>query len=334
MSLETEDLPALRTGECLVEVLACALCRSDLHTVSGNRTEPTPTILGHEICGRIAAFGPDAARFDADGAPLAVGSRVTWSVTVGCGMCGRCRAGYPQKCERLFKYGHRRVTAEEPLSGGLASHLVLRKNSTVFAVPDSLSDALASLANCSTATVAAVLKAAGSLEGRSVLIFGAGILGVTACAMARSRGAARVDVVEPNAGLHDRAVLFGADSVVAAAEVAGRYDVVLELSGSRVAAESAVDAAAVGGTVVLAGTVAPVGTIPLDPERVVRGLLTVRGVHNYHPMDLGEAVEFLAGAGQSFPFAELIGQRFPLSEVNSAFALAATCSGQRILIQP
>ena len=43
-----------------MQVVACTLCGSDIHTMQGSRKEPVPTVLGHEMLGRIAAFGPTA----------------------------------------------------------------------------------------------------------------------------------------------------------------------------------------------------------------------------------------------------------------------------------
>ena len=85
---------------------------------------------------------------------------------------------------------------------------------------------------------------------------------------------------------------------------------------------------------VLAGTVAPTPGVELDPEQVVRRLLTIRGVHNYHPRDLGAALAFLAGPGLGFPFATLVGKEFPLEEVERAFAHAHAHPGVRVAVVP
>ena len=61
-----------------------------------------------------------------------------------------------------------------------------------------------------------------------------------------------------------------------------------------------------GGTALIAGTALPVPPVVIDPERVVRRLLTIRGLHNYTPRDLVAAVDFLEAGQHSFPFAELI----------------------------
>src|SRR5262245_55961686 len=98
--------------EVLLRVTCCTLCRSDLHTHAGRRGGPGPAVPGHEIVGRIEAFGPSAARVDAGGAAAEVGDRVTPAVVASCGRCFFCADDLPQKCERLFKYGHERATAE------------------------------------------------------------------------------------------------------------------------------------------------------------------------------------------------------------------------------
>src|SRR4051812_14967549 len=124
--------PEPRGAEMLIRVTCCTLCRSDLHTHAGRRTEPTPTVLGHEIVGRIEAFGPDAPRRDAAGVPLSVGSRVSWAVAVGCGACFFCADDVPQKCARPYKYGHQRLASERPLGGGLADFIVLVPGTACF----------------------------------------------------------------------------------------------------------------------------------------------------------------------------------------------------------
>jgi alcohol dehydrogenase len=100
LELREFPLPAPQGSEALVEVIACTLCGSDLHTMHGRRSVSVPTILGHEILGRITAFGPAAPRQDAAGKPLQLGDRVTWSIVANCGDCFYCLRGLPQKCQR------------------------------------------------------------------------------------------------------------------------------------------------------------------------------------------------------------------------------------------
>jgi alcohol dehydrogenase len=302
-----------------VRVTCCTLCRSDLHTHAGRRAVATPMVLGHEILGVIEAVG--------EGVSLPVGQRVTWGVAVGCGCCFFCGDGLPQKCDALFKYGH----ATAPHSGGLADQVLLRANSAVFAVPDSLPDEIACPANCATATVAALFRTAGSVVGKAVLVLGAGMLGLTACAMAHAEGAAVVVVLDREPALIERARAFGATAQGLPSRGA---DVVFELAGSAEAVRTALASVRIGGTILLAGTVAPTPGIDLDPENIVRRMLTLRGVHNYRGDDLETALAFLAGPGQAYPFADLVGERMALDDIEEAFARAHARPGTRIAVIP
>jgi len=319
------EAPVLGAGELLVDVDLCTLCGSDLHTLRGARAAPTPSILGHEAVGHVHAAGPDA--------PAAVGERVTWSIAASCGECERCERGLEQKCTRLWKYGHEACAAPSELSGGLAQAIHLRAGTTVVPVPGHVPDEVAAPANCATATVAAALRVAEGVEGREVLVLGAGLLGLTAAAMARAAGARRVTVVDPDPARRGLAARFGADETAAPGGDSAA-DLVLELSGQPEAVEEGLARAGLGARVVLVGSVSPSRPVALDPERVVRGLVRVEGVHNYRPRDLGTAVEFLAGPGASFPFVELVGAVHPLAQVDRAVAEALTGAAVRIGVRP
>jgi alcohol dehydrogenase len=326
--------------EVLVRVALCTLCRSDLHTHSGRRAGPTPSVLGHEIVGRIEAFGPSASRQDGRGRQAMNGDRISWTVTASCGRCFYCADELPQKCERLFKYGHDAVTPERPFEGGLADYVLLRPGTPWLLVPDEIPDAVAAPANCATATVAAALRSAGELRGRRVLILGAGVLGLTACSMARAAGAEKVMASDPNPQARQRALAFGAthainDPLEARDLTGGRgADVAVELAGVADSVRAGLSLVRTGGTLILAGTVSPTEAVPLDPEDVVRRMVTIRGVHNYHSRDLEAALDFLAGPGREFPFASLVGATFPLERVEDALAHAHANPGLRTAVAP
>jgi D-arabinose 1-dehydrogenase-like Zn-dependent alcohol dehydrogenase len=111
---------ALAPGEVLVEISLATLCGSDLHTLSGQRREETPCILGHEAVGHIVDIGSQRPS-------LRPGDRVTWSIADSCGTCPPCREHYlPEKCHKLFKYGHAPLINGSGLNGCYASHILLR----------------------------------------------------------------------------------------------------------------------------------------------------------------------------------------------------------------
>lgn len=338
----------LRPGELLVEVELATICGSDLHTVSGARTAQVPLVLGHEQVGRIVALGPQRPARDVGGHPLSVGDRVVWGVAVDCGRCRYCHAGLPQKCVSLRKYGHDRVRRGWELSGGFASHAQLLARTPVVRVGDELSAEVLAPASCATATVAAVLDAAAQLRplaGAVVLVSGAGMLGLTAVAMARSEGAVVV-ASDPDPDRRALAMTFGAREAADGTRAglaaalrripAGRHGptISLELSGAVSAVRDVIDVTDIGGVVVLAGSVFTTPPVSLDPEAVVRRLLTVRGVHNYAPRHLQRAVEFLRESAASAPFAALVGEQFGLDDAARAFAVAGDRGAARVGLRP
>lgn len=326
-SIRTHRVPAgLGPGEILVGIDLATVCGSDLHTVSGRRPGPAPGVLGHEQVGTVIATG--------DGVAVRPGQRVVWSVTASCGHCVRCLRDMPQKCLALRKYGHEPLDEKRPLIGGFATHNVLMPGTTVVVVPDDVPDEVASPAACATATVAAVLAAAGDIRaGARILVAGAGMLGLTAVAMVAQKGA-YVIAVDPNQARREQAIRFGAAEVSAGSVKYPDIDVAVELSGAPAAVRTALDSLTVGGTLVLAGSVSPGPAVDLDPERVVRGLLTIIGVHNYRPADLRAAVNFLAAHHRTYPFAGLVEGRHPLDRIDDAFRAAGNGSAPRQAVLP
>jgi alcohol dehydrogenase len=342
---ERFPLPDLGPGEVLVRVVACTLCGSDLHTYQGRRATDCPTILGHEIVGVVEALSSEDLAADLQGEPLRVGDRVVWSLTVGCGACFFCARGLPHKCDRLVKYGHERIRPAHALSGGLATHCHLRRGTAVLRVPAGVPDLVACPAGCATATVAAALRPAGGLAGAVVLVQGAGMLGLTAAALAASRAAAAVVVCDPDPGRVQLARRFGATHAVLVEEGGGAVravvarltdgrgaDVALELSGAPAAVEAGLGLLRIGGVFVWVGAVFPTRPVAVTPETVVRRHLTIHGVHNYHPRDLVVALEFLGRHHHNYPFAELVSRRFRLEEAGAAFRLAGERQAVRVAV--
>lgn len=332
--------PKLAPGEALVRVSLCTVCGSDLHTFSGRRTQPTPSVLGHEPVGVVEEINGELR--DVAGEPVRAGDRVVWAVAVSCGRCFFCTHDLPQKCESLRKYGHEPAAATTGPLGGLSTHCHLLTNTAVVKVPAGLPDAVAAPAGCATATVMAAFRAAPPPDPAVVAVIGLGMLGLTACAAASSAGRS-VLACDTSDDRLSRAARFGAAQFAKPDELVGRAkaltagrgaDVVLELSGSPDAASLSLSAARTGGRIVWVGTVSPVGAVPVEPELVVRRCLTISGVHNYTPRDLAAAVDFLAANHARFPFAELVSELFPLDEVGAAFRFAEAGRPVRVAVRP
>lgn len=341
----------LAEGEALVEVELATICGSDVHTVRGDRAAPAPLVLGHEQVGRVIAVGEGALR--ADGLPLELGDRVVWSVTVSCGTCDRCSRGFTQKCRSLAKYGHERVHRGWELSGGFATHVQLRAGTATVPVSETLPASVAAPASCATATAVAALDAATAhidLDGALVLVTGAGMIGLTVAAMAVEAGA-EVIVSDPDAARRAFARRLGAvtadpaargasvdrlDAVLARFEARGFREVLvaIEASGSVGGVRTVLDTVGVGGVAVLVGSVSPGPEVGIDPESIVRRLVTVAGVHNYAAPQLVRAVEFLERSWRELPLDELVGATHPLTELDVAIEEAATGLHVRVGVAP
>lgn len=343
MTLQQFPLPQLRGAEVLVRVLGCTVCGSDVHTYDGRRSVPVPTVLGHEIVGEIIAFGPAASRIDIAGQSLQIGDRITWAIVAHCGHCPMCESGLPQKCQHAVKYGHEALRPGEELLGGFAEHCLLVAGTSIVRIPDQLPLEVACPASCATATVVAALEAAGEIADRHICLFGAGTLGLTACARARSLGAATIVCVDPAPARREKALQFGATQAVSPEEFANTakslpgaagYDVAVELSGNAAAFHAAWAHLRIGGTLVLVGSVFPGEPVPIALEQIVRRHLTIRGIHNYAPRHLATAIEFLSAQQRQFPFAQLVTSWYPLTEIEQAFERSLQPDAIRVGVRP
>lgn len=340
-----EALPELGPGEALVEVEMATVCGSDLHTLSGDRFTPVPTVLGHEAVGRVVALGEDfGSSQPAPGVAIGVGSRVTWTVAASCGNCDRCTCGLPQKCRSLLKVGHEARSEAWGLNGALATHVHLPAGTTLVPVPEEIPAAVVAPANCATATVTGAARRVGLEAGDRVVVIGCGLLGLTAVAYARRRGAASIVAVDPDASRRAAAMTFGADRVCTPGELpavatARGASLVFELSGHPSGVEQAVAVAEVGARLALVGSVSEGSTsVILDPAVVVRRMLTIVGCHNYAARDLCEAVEFLAELAEEPQICEgltgVVSPPFALAELDRALLAVRSGRWARVALKP
>jgi alcohol dehydrogenase len=324
-------------GEVLVRVRMSTICGSDLHSWEGRRASPIPGILGHEIVGTIAALGPGVTA-DLRGAPLGIGDRITWTMFVACGHCYACRVlDMPQKCTALRKYGHEGTQGTPALLGGFAEYCHVLPGTGLVRVPDEVADEEATPLNCGVATMVAATEAAEIGVGDTVVVQGLGLLGLYAVALARVRGARLVIGLDPVGERRALAGRFGADLVL---DTAGRSgpdivrrvreacppdgaDAVIEVCGVPGVLVEGVQMLRKGGRYAVAGLVFPGADVTLDANVLVARCLTVRGVHNYHPRHLVQAVDFVQRHRGTLPLGALVDARFALADLDTAFARAA-----------
>ena len=337
-----------RPGEVLVRISMSTICRSDIHSYQGHRPNPCPGVLGHEIIGIIEELG-DGVERDMRGDTLAVGDRITWSEYFIPG------ANYysevldiPQKSPGVDKYGHMAVDTDPHFHGGFAEYCYILPQSWILKLPDVLSDEEATPVNCGVATMIAVTEAAGIGMGDTVVVQGLGLLGLYGCAIARARGARLVigiDTVDSRRELGRR---FGADialdpSAMDEAELVKRVreacrpdgaDAVIEVCGYPEVIPAGLQFVRIGGRYTLGGVVNPNSIVRFDANVLLRKLITLRGVHNYHPRHLIQALDFVVANRERFPFRDLVDGKYGLNEVGQAMHDAAERKVLRAAIVP
>jgi putative phosphonate catabolism associated alcohol dehydrogenase len=342
-SLTSFDFPKLNTGEVLVKINYTTICTSDLHTFYGRRCSNKDSILGHEIMGSIVEL-PKNGINDFYGVPLQIGDIITWSVYAHNCNDKLAKKGMPQKSNNLFKYGHEKITEKHKLNGGFATHCHLKSGSTIFKIPKNLSPKEATPLNCTHATIAGAIRLAGNLKDKNILISGAGMLGLSACAMAKESGANMVFSMDIEEKRLQQSKKFGVDlslnvnedldSIIKTQKESGGIDIIIETSGVPSAIENGIKMLNIGGICVLVGSVYSQKNISINAETIVRNLLTIKGLHNYIHEDLAKAIIFISKNNKKYPFEDLVGKEFPIEQLDLAFDFANNQPCYRVGVQP
>src|SRR5687767_5705915 len=337
-----------RADEVLVKIRMSTICRSDIHSYLGHRPNPCPGVLGHEIIGDIVALGAEIKR-DMRGDTLAVGDRITWSEYFIPGASYYTEVlDLPQKSPGVDKYGHMAVTTEPHHHGGFGEYCYILPQSWILKLPAELTDEEATPINCGVATVICVTEKAEIGIGDAVVIQGLGLLGLYACAIAKARGARLVIGLDTVAARRELSARFGADhafdpSTMSEADLAKKVkalcrpegaDAVIELCGYPEVIPAGIQFLRTGGRYVLGGLVNPDAFVRIDANQILRKLLTIRGVHNYHPRHLIEALDFVVANRKRFPFHDLVDGKYTLEEVGRAMQDAAERKVLRAAIIP
>lgn len=333
-------LPQLKSGEILVKNEYTTICGSDLHTFCGLRQERTPTVLGHEIVGRIVEINTDHPQTDYAGNPLAIGDLVTWAVFCSAPQPEWTAKGMPQKAANLFKYGHAQIATDDAFHGGLADFCILKQHTCVLKVPENIPLPIAATINCAIATVAGAIRLAGHITGKNVLITGLGFLGNVTAAMCKTAGAKNVIAIDTDPKRLAQAEAFGADFLYApnqadikAILLDHQIEVVFDMSGNPDAMELGIETLAIGGTAIWTGAVFKTRPIAIDAENVIRKLITIKGLHNYNFDDLQYALNFITANYNSYPFAGVVAKEFALNQAQEAFEYALANKPLRVGIK-
>jgi len=309
-------LPQLGPRDVLVSVTCAGVCGTDRHIYewdawSRGRVKLGVTV-GHELVGQVAAVGPAVSRVN-------VGQRVSAEGHIGCGTCQACRTGNAHICDRVEILGIDR--------DGCFAQFVAVPEENIWPVHPDISDQLAAVMDPLGNAMHTVMAA--GVSGRSILITGAGTIGLMAVLIARAAGATRVLVADVHPQRLDLAEKLGADVMLDARQddwfqdarlhTQNRGpDVLLEMSGHPVAIEQGLRALRSGGTAAMLGL--PSERVSLDlPRDVIFKGLTVLGINGRRMFETWYQVEAFLLAGHDL--SPILTHELPLSDFRRAFDL-------------
>lgn len=338
-------------GEVLVRMSAAGICHSDVGQADGEWECPLPTVLGHEGAGVVERVGPGVASVSAE-------DHVILSLAPGCGSCRHCLAGRPILCQRsLAAMAEGRLTtgpspirlgsqpvAVYSLLSSFAERAVVAERSAI-PVPSDVPADVAALIGCAVITGAgAAIETLRIPPGSRGVVIGAGGVGACAILGARLAGAAEIVAVDPSAGRRKTAVTFGATDTIDANDDARTrelrqqaasqgFDWSIVTVGRPRAIKLGIEVIRPGGTACIVGLApqnAPVQVDMLDLVTFERNVIG-SAYGSVSPQMLIPRLVELYRSGR-LPVDELVSDRYPLEEIDNAFAMSRDAAGLRCVL--
>lgn len=352
--LRIEDLELMppQAGEVQVRVEAVGVCHSDYHYMTGDLVTRLPVVIGHEGSGRVEAVGPGVKRVQR-------GDRVALLWRPRCGQCRYCIVGQPVLCE---------LGAVQATTGGLPDdgttrlrlgdvpvhHLMgvsclaeeaVVSEKSVIKVPPEVPPLIAAIAGCAVITgVGVMMNVVGATVGRSLLVLGAGGVGLSSVMGARLVGAHPVIVADVKPARLDLARTLGATHVLDARHenivdavhdlVAEGVDWAIDTAGSPETLRQAFACLRPTGTAVAVGLTRAGTSVDLPLNELVQKQKRVIGslYGSGNPfVDVPKLLDlYLAGR---LPLGDLLGKEYALNSANEAYAaLNESAVGRSIVI--
>jgi threonine dehydrogenase-like Zn-dependent dehydrogenase len=327
--LRDKPTPIPARAEVLIRIDAVAICATDLEIIHSGSPASIQGGLpfnknftpGHEYMGTVAALGPDVDEFR-------IGERVSVEIHAGCGQCKRCRQGMYTSCLNYGKpeKGHR--ANGFTTDGGFAEYAVNHIN-TLARVPDTMSDAEATLVVTAGTSMYGLTELGGLVAGESVVVIGPGPIGLLAVAVAKALGASPVVLT----GTRNKRLAIGkelgADRVINITEenpveVVKRLtsgigaDYVIECAGTAETVDQAIHMANRGGKICLAAF--PHELVMTDLAHLVRNNIYVYGIRGEGRSATHRAMELMAE--KRFDATKIHTHTFPLADLPTALRYA------------
>lgn len=332
LRIESVPLPQIGAEDALLRVEACGICGSDYEQYEGALRVPYPVIPGHEPVGIIEEIGADASRRWG----VRAGDRVAVEALLPCGYCADCVQGRGRLCrggDAMPILGYRPLSLAPGLWGGYSEYLYLPPHALVHAMSHGVPAAIAVMFNPLGAGFRWAVEMPRLAVGETIVILGPGQRGLASVIAARAAGAGTVIITGLSRDAPKLALArdFGADHAidvqredlrVRVREIThGRgADVVIDVTAYAVeAVTQAIDVAARGGRVVLAGTKGPKPVPDFVSDKVVGKELTIMGALGVDWRSYETAIRLIEGG--TLPLEKMHTHTLPLDEAERALRL-------------
>ncbi len=369
--MEIQNLPYpdhLEPGACIIKMEMSGICGTDKHAFKGETllyggTESEqdmvfPSVHGHENSGIIVEMNGKGSEIEYSGKKLKIGDRVTNCPNVICGECWYCRNihAYPY-CPNHQGIGMTYYSDRYPyIVGGWSEYMYLPPKAWVYKVPDYLDVELACLSELFVVT--AILDRAKELStlggkgfhfGDTVIIQGAGAVGMMMVAKARLLGAGKIIALDTNPMKLALSKEFGADvgiNVISMtnkelvdvirAETDGRgADVVVETVGTAEVLRVGLEMLRRGGTYLETGNFVDTGEVSLNAHRHIAAKNVLLYGNSNHPHDgYYAAMDMMFRYRKEFPFEKLITHRFKLEQAEEALKKSYETEALKVVFEP
>jgi L-iditol 2-dehydrogenase len=329
LHLRDKPVPVPKRAEVLVRIDAVAICATDLEIIhSGSpakiggglpfNKDFTP---GHEYMGTVVALGPGVDEFS-------IGERVSVEIHLGCGQCKRCRQGMYTSCLNYGEPGKGHRANGFTTDGGFAEYAINHIN-TLARVPDSMSDAEATLVVTAGTSMYGLTELGGLVAGESVVVIGPGPIGLLAVAVAKALGADPVILTGTRDSRLAIGQQLGADRVINVAhenavdvvkELTGGVgaDYVVECAGTESTVNEAIRMTSRGGKICLAAF--PHQPVTMDLAHIVKNNIYVYGIRGEGQSATRRAMALMAA--KRFDATKIHTHTFALADLPTALRYA------------
>ncbi|MGF6885168.1 threonine dehydrogenase-like Zn-dependent dehydrogenase [Nocardia sp. GAS34] len=351
LQVRSTPLPEVEPGGVLLRTLGSEVCGTDVHLWHGQLSGvPYPITPGHVSVGQVAALGPGEAPRDVDGMPVRPGQVVTFLDVYGtCGRCWYCTVAHAStRCPQRQVYGVT-MCADDGLFGGWGEYIYLAPGVHIVPLPEELDWRAFLAGGCGMPTALHAITLGEIGFGDTVVVQGAGPVGLCAAVLAQLRGAGRVIVIGGPQVRLAAARRFGADTVIDIGESTAeeRIERVRALTGGR-GADVTIEATGIPGAVpegmrltrdagryIVVGQYTDAGVTSLNPHLDLnRKHLCVRGCWGSDAGHVWRSVRVMARYAGLFPWTELISREYSLDQAQSALEAVARQEVVKALIVP